>query len=147
MADIVAIAKHDDLPFDVILTAELARSVKPDPKVYELAPRYLGLRPDEILMVACHKVDLRGAKAERRLAVLLAASRGDLTRSCQAAAPARDTSLWRSTRRRHVVGGASAVAPKRGSARICESCRSVRRTGPRPHGCAPGAVRRPRRRR
>jgi 2-haloacid dehalogenase len=63
MADVVAIAKFNDLPFDMILTAELARSVKPDPKVYELAPRYLGLRPDEILMVACHKPDLLGAKA------------------------------------------------------------------------------------
>jgi 2-haloacid dehalogenase len=63
MADVVVITKHNDLPFDVILTAELARSVKPDPKVYQLAPRYLGLRPDEILMVACHKADLHGARA------------------------------------------------------------------------------------
>jgi 2-haloacid dehalogenase len=33
MADMVTLVKHDNLPFDLILTAELARSVKPDPKV------------------------------------------------------------------------------------------------------------------
>lgn len=64
MADMVKLAKHRDLPWDVILTAELAQAVKPDPRVYQLAPRYLGLRPDEIMMVACHKLDLQGAQAE-----------------------------------------------------------------------------------
>jgi 2-haloacid dehalogenase len=33
MADMVTLVKHDNLPFDLILAAELARSVKPDPKV------------------------------------------------------------------------------------------------------------------
>jgi 2-haloacid dehalogenase len=64
MADMVKLAKRRDLPWDVILTAELAQAVKPDPRVYRLAPRYLGLRPDEIMMVACHKLDLQGAKGQ-----------------------------------------------------------------------------------
>jgi 2-haloacid dehalogenase len=64
MADMVKLAKRRDLPWDVILTAELAQAVKPDPQVYQLAPRYLGLRPDEIMMVACHKLDLQGAKGQ-----------------------------------------------------------------------------------
>ena len=63
MADIVRLVKANSLPFDAILTAELARSVKPDPKVYALAPQFLALQPDEIMMVACHKVDLHGARA------------------------------------------------------------------------------------
>jgi phosphoglycolate phosphatase-like HAD superfamily hydrolase len=49
------------LSFDSILTAELARSYKPAPAVYQLAVDYLGCRPHEILMVACHKYDLTAA--------------------------------------------------------------------------------------
>ena len=64
MAAVVQMAKRRDLPWDVILTAELAQTFKPDPKVYQIAAQYLGLRPEEILMVACHKYDLRGARAQ-----------------------------------------------------------------------------------
>jgi 2-haloacid dehalogenase len=63
MSAMVRVAKHSDLPWDVIMTAELAKTFKPDPKVYHVAAGYLGLQPDEIMMVACHKYDLRGAKA------------------------------------------------------------------------------------
>lgn len=62
MASIVNIVKRYDLAFDCVLTAELVKSSKPDPKVYMLAQNSLGLRPDEILMVACHKYDLAAAK-------------------------------------------------------------------------------------
>src|SRR4051812_25885843 len=51
MAAVVALVKHAHLPFDAILTAELARSYKPAPAVYHLAVDYLGYRPDQILMV------------------------------------------------------------------------------------------------
>ena len=64
MAAVVQMAKRSGLPWDVILTAELAQTFKPDPKVYQIAIQYLGLRPEEILMVACHKYDLRGASAQ-----------------------------------------------------------------------------------
>jgi 2-haloacid dehalogenase len=63
MAAVVAIVKHAHLPFDAILTAELARSYKPAPAVYQLAVDYLGYRSNQILMVACHKYDLKAAKA------------------------------------------------------------------------------------
>ena len=62
MAAVIAIVKHANLPFDAILTAELARSYKPAPAVYQLAVDYLGYQPDQILMVACHKYDLRAAR-------------------------------------------------------------------------------------
>ncbi|MDM0012767.1 haloacid dehalogenase type II [Variovorax sp. J22P168] len=62
MASIVNIVKTHDLPFDCVLTAELVSSSKPDPRVYALAQKSLGLRADEILMVACHKYDLAAAK-------------------------------------------------------------------------------------
>ncbi|MDR5780953.1 haloacid dehalogenase type II [Caballeronia sp. LZ065] len=63
MSSLIHIVKQRALPFDCVLTAELVRSSKPDPKVYALAQRSLGLAADEILMVACHKYDLEAAKA------------------------------------------------------------------------------------
>lgn len=62
MASIVNIVKTRDLPFDCVLTAELVDSSKPDPRVYALAQKSLGVRADQILMVACHKYDLAAAK-------------------------------------------------------------------------------------
>lgn len=59
----IAIVKHADLPFDAVLTGELAQSYKPAPAVYQLAVNYLDCKPDEILMVACHKYDLKAAHA------------------------------------------------------------------------------------
>lgn len=62
MASLIHMIKTGNLPFDCILTAELVKSAKPDPKVYELARSSLNLRPDQILMVAAHKYDLAAAK-------------------------------------------------------------------------------------
>jgi 2-haloacid dehalogenase len=62
MASVVSIVKHGRLPFDCVLTAELVRSSKPDPKVYALAANSFNLAPDQILMLACHKYDLAAAK-------------------------------------------------------------------------------------
>ncbi|GIX49011.1 MAG: dehalogenase [Candidatus Tectimicrobiota bacterium] len=56
-------AKHAGLPWDCILSAELARHYKPDPEVYRTAAALLGLRPQEVMMVAAHKDDLRAAQA------------------------------------------------------------------------------------
>lgn len=63
VAAVVAVVKHAKLPFDAVLTAELARSYKPSPAVYQLAVDYLGYPADKILMVACHKYDLKAARA------------------------------------------------------------------------------------
>lgn len=63
MAGIVRVSKNGNLPFDAILTGELAKAYKPAPEVYKLAVDYLGFPPDQIMMVAAHKWDLKGAKA------------------------------------------------------------------------------------
>jgi 2-haloacid dehalogenase len=63
MRTMVAVVKHAGLPFDAVLTAELAQSYKPAPAVYQLAVDLLGFRPEEIMMVACHKYDLKAARA------------------------------------------------------------------------------------
>lgn len=54
--------KRAGLRFDCILSAELAHRYKPDPKVYLTAAQLLGLRPDQVMMVAAHNTDLRGAR-------------------------------------------------------------------------------------
>jgi 2-haloacid dehalogenase len=63
MASVVSIVKAGKLPFDCVLTSELVHSFKPDPKVYQLAASSLGLAPEKLLVVACHKYDLKAAKS------------------------------------------------------------------------------------
>ncbi|CAJ0776145.1 (S)-2-haloacid dehalogenase 4A [Ralstonia condita] len=63
MASVIRIARHGGLSFDAILTGELVKSFKPDPKVYDLAIRSLGVAPSEVMMVASHKYDLMAARA------------------------------------------------------------------------------------
>jgi 2-haloacid dehalogenase len=55
-------AKYGGLPWDCILSAELAKHYKPDPESYQTAAALLGLRPEEVMMVAAHKDDLRAAQ-------------------------------------------------------------------------------------
>ncbi len=58
------LAKSAGLPFDCILSAELARHYKPDPETYLMAAEMLSLEPHEILMVAAHNSDLAAASAQ-----------------------------------------------------------------------------------
>jgi 2-haloacid dehalogenase len=55
-------AKHAGLPWDCILSAELAKHYKPDPEAYQTAATLLGLPPQQVMMVAAHKNDLRAAQ-------------------------------------------------------------------------------------
>lgn len=57
------LVKHAGLPFDCILSAELARAYKPDAAVYHRAAGLLDVEPAQVLMVAAHKWDLDGARA------------------------------------------------------------------------------------
>jgi 2-haloacid dehalogenase len=54
-------AKHAGLPWDTVLSAELARHYKPDPEVYLMAADLLGCRPQETMMVTAHRNDLDAA--------------------------------------------------------------------------------------
>jgi 2-haloacid dehalogenase len=63
VALLVDMAKRAGLPWDLILSAELARHYKPDPEAYLLAPDLLDLRPEEVMMVAAHTDDLHAAQA------------------------------------------------------------------------------------
>jgi len=56
-------AKRARLPWDCILSAEVVRHYKPDPETYLGAADLLGVRPQELMMVAAHKDDLHAARA------------------------------------------------------------------------------------
>lgn len=59
---VINIAKYGGLPWDAVFAAEMAGTFKPDPRTYHVALKYLGLKPEQVMMVACHKYDLRAAK-------------------------------------------------------------------------------------
>lgn len=59
---LVEMARHAGLTWDTVLSAELFRHYKPDREVYLGAASMLGCRPEEVMMVAAHKGDLRAAK-------------------------------------------------------------------------------------
>ena len=55
--------KNAGLPWDLILSAELARHYKPDRESYLTAVELLGLKPEEIMMCAAHVGDLNAARS------------------------------------------------------------------------------------
>jgi 2-haloacid dehalogenase len=60
---LVHLLKHAGLPFDAILSVELARSYKPAPTPYRTAAALLDVAPEQVLMVAAHGWDVDGARA------------------------------------------------------------------------------------
>jgi len=64
VALLVNMAKHAGLPWDVVLSAELAQHYKPDPAAYQMPPALLGLSPGEVMLVAAHPGDLAAAAAQ-----------------------------------------------------------------------------------
>ncbi len=62
IALLVDMARHGGLPWDCVLSGELVRKYKPDPEVYRMAAQLLGIEPEQLLMVAAHPSDLRGAQ-------------------------------------------------------------------------------------
>ena len=59
---LVHLIKAAGLGFDAILSAENARTYKPDPRVYRMAAELLDLQPGQVTLVAAHASDLRGAQ-------------------------------------------------------------------------------------
>jgi 2-haloacid dehalogenase len=55
------LVKAERLPFDCIISAEMVRAYKPDPRVYRAAADLLDVAPAEVLMVAAHGRDLAAA--------------------------------------------------------------------------------------
>jgi 2-haloacid dehalogenase len=55
------LVKAAGLPFDCVVSAELIRAYKPDPRVYRTAAALLDVEPGQVLMVAAHRRDIEGA--------------------------------------------------------------------------------------
>jgi 2-haloacid dehalogenase len=64
MAHLVDLNRAARLPFDCVLSTELVRSYKPDPRVYRLVPDLLAVRPQQSMMVASHAYDLAAAAGQ-----------------------------------------------------------------------------------
>jgi 2-haloacid dehalogenase len=56
-------AKNAGLPWDCVLSAEIFRAYKPDPRTYLGVAETFDLPADRVLMVAAHQSDLEGARA------------------------------------------------------------------------------------
>lgn len=55
-------AKRAGLPWDCVISAELFRHYKPDPEAYLGCAELLDVEPGELMLVAAHASDLRGAR-------------------------------------------------------------------------------------
>ena len=58
---LVDMAKHGGLPWDCVFSSDTFKLFKPDPGMYLGAADALSLKPEEVMMVAAHKADLRAA--------------------------------------------------------------------------------------
>ena len=56
-------AKHGELPWDCVLSAEVFRAYKPDPRTYLGVADVFDVAPSEVMMVAAHQDDLAAARA------------------------------------------------------------------------------------
>jgi 2-haloacid dehalogenase len=62
VALLVNMARRAGLPWDCVLSAEIARHYKPDPETYRMACELLDLAPEQVVMVAAHNHDLLAAR-------------------------------------------------------------------------------------
>jgi 2-haloacid dehalogenase len=58
---LINLSKFASLPWDAVLSAELTGKYKPHPQTYRKAVQLLGLEPEQVMLVAAHNRDLRGA--------------------------------------------------------------------------------------
>ncbi|OBI81155.1 haloacid dehalogenase type II [Mycobacterium sp. E740] len=62
MSLLTNMAKRAGLPWDCVISAELFRHYKPDAQAYLGCAEMLDVAPSELMLVAAHASDLRGAK-------------------------------------------------------------------------------------
>lgn len=60
---ILDVSRRNRLDWDCVVSCEMIGSYKTRPEAYLTCAKWLGFRPDEILMVACHNFDLMAARA------------------------------------------------------------------------------------
>ncbi|WP_349359448.1 haloacid dehalogenase type II [Stappia sp.] len=57
------LAKHANLPFDLMLGADIARAYPPAPEVFHASAAIIGLAPEEVMLASAHNADLAAARA------------------------------------------------------------------------------------
>jgi len=60
---VMSVSRRNGLAWDAIVSCEMFGVYKPHAEAYATAARWIGLPPQEILMVACHNFDLNAARA------------------------------------------------------------------------------------
>jgi 2-haloacid dehalogenase len=64
LALVIDTARRNSIAWDAVIACEMLRVYKTRPEAYRLAAKYLGVSPNDILMVACHNFDLDAARGE-----------------------------------------------------------------------------------
>jgi 2-haloacid dehalogenase len=59
---VVNVSRLNGLTWDAIISCQMIGIYKPHPQAYQTALAWLGLQPQEALMVACHNFDLNAAQ-------------------------------------------------------------------------------------
>jgi len=60
---VVDVSRRNLIDWDAVISCEMIGVYKTRPEAYRRAAKWLALEPSEIMMVACHNFDLRGARA------------------------------------------------------------------------------------
>jgi 2-haloacid dehalogenase len=61
-ATLTQMARFGGMPWDCIISTELRQTFKPEREAYLLAPSLLELQPEQVMLVAAHDNDLKGAQ-------------------------------------------------------------------------------------
>jgi 2-haloacid dehalogenase len=59
---IIDVSRRNGLTWDCVVSCEMIGCYKTRPEAYATCARWLGLRADQLMMVACHNFDLRAAR-------------------------------------------------------------------------------------
>jgi 2-haloacid dehalogenase len=62
-ATLTSMAKRAGMPWDAIISTELRQTFKPAREAYLMSASLLDLQPDQVMLVAAHDGDLKGAQA------------------------------------------------------------------------------------
>lgn len=59
---VIDVSRINGITWDAIISCQMIGIYKPHPEAYQTAASWLGLKPEDILMVACHNFDLNAAQ-------------------------------------------------------------------------------------
>lgn len=60
---VIDVSRRNGMIWEAVISCEMGGIYKPDPQACRRTAQWLGLAPEQILMVACHNFDLDAARA------------------------------------------------------------------------------------